>query len=272
VYLAAIRSFSHKGAGTHRVLQVATRDGRVVQFRCPGEGVSKRCGAWLEATCGQRLGLAEGSGSEELWLRGLWGARTGEMWMERLAEEIKWRKEEGGFVALWHKLCQTATASAGPGEASRGPRGHWSNSGAPRGSLADGMAALERDLERMGVQGHGAVTFFGRQMWEIKPVNRDYGMVHSYPQALAFPSSVSVAELVAAAPQRSRRRLPSLVWLHPVNKAPLVRSSQPMSGITSKVLNEDINLLRHIRGTLDSSQISIVDARTQLNAAANQVL
>lgn len=54
-------------------------------------------------------------------------------------------------------------------------------------------------------------------------------------QTLAFPSSITPAQLAAAAPQRSRGRLPALVWLHPTSKAPLVRSSQPMAGMTTKV-------------------------------------
>ena len=38
-----------------------------------------------------------------------------------------------------------------------------------------------------------------------------------------------------------------------------------------KVLSEDIFLLKQIRVTLDATKISIVDARSRLNAKANQV-
>lgn len=38
-----------------------------------------------------------------------------------------------------------------------------------------------------------------------------------------------------------------------------------------QVLSEDIHLLKQIRVTLDASKISIVDARSLLNAKANQV-
>lgn len=55
------------------------------------------------------------------------------------------------------------------------------------------------------------------------------------PQTLAFPSSITPAQLALAAPQRSRSRMPALVWLHPASKAPLCRSSQPMAGMTTKV-------------------------------------
>lgn len=40
---------------------------------------------------------------------------------------------------------------------------------------------------------------------------------------------------------------------------------------SDKVLSEDIHLLKQIRVTLDTSKISIVDARSLLNAKANQV-
>lgn len=56
-----------------------------------------------------------------------------------------------------------------------------------RGDLADGRGALERDLERMGVPkagGGGGASYaaFGRQMWEFKPVNKDYALSPTYPQ------------------------------------------------------------------------------------------
>ena len=57
-----------------------------------------------------------------------------------------------------------------------------------RGDAADGGGALERDLERVGVPGAGATgsgyASVGRQMWEFKPVNRDYAMTPTYPQVL----------------------------------------------------------------------------------------
>lgn len=60
-------------------------------------------------------------------------------------------------------------------------------SGVSRGDLADGCAALERDLERMGVPaagGGGGASYAatGRQMWEFKAVNKDYALSRTYPQ------------------------------------------------------------------------------------------
>ncbi|CAN0294161.1 unnamed protein product, partial [Hapterophycus canaliculatus] len=89
----------------------------------------------------------------------------------------------------------------------------------------------------MGVPAAGGASYaaFGRQMWEFKTVNKDYALSPTYPQMLALPSTITPAQLAMAAPQRSRSRIPALVWLHPVSKAPLCRSSQPMAGMTTKV-------------------------------------
>lgn len=62
-----------------------------------------------------------------------------------------------------------------------------SGSGESKGDLADGRAALERDLERVGVPaagGGGAASYAatGRQMWEFKAVNKDYALSRTYPQ------------------------------------------------------------------------------------------
>ncbi|CAN0090610.1 unnamed protein product, partial [Ectocarpus sp. 4 AP-2014] len=322
VYLAAVRNFSHRGLeGGDRLLSITTRDGRFVHFRMPAAASAARCGTWFDTEGPQQQrrrwrvgeGAQSSSGREELWKRGLWGAGTSELWMERLVDEIRWRKASGDFVALWHKLSETAanprataaatiaihsssssSSSAQPPSSSQAHHAAAtaSNNAAAaarltairaaaaaadaRGDLADGRGALERDLERMGVPkagGGGGASYaaFGRQMWEFKPVNKDYALSPTYPQALAFPSSITPAQLSAAAPQRSRSRVPALVWLHPASKAPLCRSSQPMAGMTTKVLSEDIHLLKQIRVTLDASKLSIVDARSLLNARANQV-
>lgn len=104
VYLAAVRNFSHRGLeGGDRLLSVTTRDGRFVHFRMPAAASAARCAAWFETECPQqqqqlrrRVGSggqapsssSRGSGREELWKRGLWGAGSSELWMERLVDEV----------------------------------------------------------------------------------------------------------------------------------------------------------------------------------------
>lgn len=109
VYLAAVRSFSHRGLeGGSRLLSVVARDGRSVHFRMPAAVSAARCGTWFEAEAARRrraqgagrgvaavvgsvagLGGTVGSGAEEIWLRGLWGAGSSEQWMERLVDEVR---------------------------------------------------------------------------------------------------------------------------------------------------------------------------------------
>lgn len=53
-----------------------------------------------------------------------------------------------------------------------------------RGDTADGWAALERDLERVGVQAAVTSSYvaYGRQNWEIKTINKGYNLVPTYPK------------------------------------------------------------------------------------------
>ena len=102
VYLAAVRNFSHRGLeGGDRLLSITTRDGRFVHFRMPASASAARCAAWFEAECpqqqqrrrrggvGGQASSSSGSGREELWKRGLWGAGSSELWMERLVDEVR---------------------------------------------------------------------------------------------------------------------------------------------------------------------------------------
>lgn len=101
VYLAAVRNFSHRGLeGGDRLLSITTRDGRFVHFRMPAAASAARCAAWFETECPQQQqrrrrggigGQPSGSGREELWKRGLWGAGSSELWMERLVDEVSLR-------------------------------------------------------------------------------------------------------------------------------------------------------------------------------------
>lgn len=62
-------------------------------------------------------------------------------------------------------------------------RGGGASVASARGDAADGWAALERDLERVGVPSNGSgYAGFGRQMWEFKRANKDYVLSPTYPQ------------------------------------------------------------------------------------------
>ena len=58
----------------------------------------------------------------------------------------------------------------------------------------------------------------------------------TYPEFFPVPSTylLSHADLVQAAQHRSRQRLPAVTWYHRLRGSVLVRSSQPMTGVTGK--------------------------------------
>ncbi len=109
--------------------------------------------------------------------------------------------------------------------------------------------------------------------WIVADVNTDYHLCETYPSVLCFPASFPRQSLVAAARHRSRSRLPTLTWIHPVTCAALCRSSQPRSGFTQSArLQEDVELLNAIRNTKagrHTTKLHIFDARPKINADAN---
>ncbi|CAM9326005.1 unnamed protein product [Phaeothamnion confervicola] len=124
---------------------------------------------------------------------------------------------------------------------------------------------VEMELKRFGAGVPGS-------RWRLSYANADYRLVPSYPRVLAFPAAAADDHLKPAAAHRSKRRLPTLTWLHWATGAPLVRSAQPMTGLSQRVLIEDIALLTKIRETAATTKkLSIIDARPLLNARANQI-
>lgn len=79
--------------------------------------------------------------------------------------------------------------------------------------------------------------------WRISTINQDYTFCDTYPALLAVPSSISDSTLKYAGPFRSRHRIPTLSYLHPVNGCTILRSSQPHSGITRKTNPQDEKLV-----------------------------
>lgn len=67
--------------------------------------------------------------------------------------------------------------------------------------------------------------------WRISKINTDYGFSPTYPALLVVPSSISDNTLNYAGRYRSRVRIPTLTYLHPVNNCSITRSSQPMAGL-----------------------------------------
>ncbi|KAK4455942.1 protein-tyrosine phosphatase-like protein [Podospora aff. communis PSN243] len=79
--------------------------------------------------------------------------------------------------------------------------------------------------------------------WRITSINKDYAFSPTYPAILAVPSKISDNTLKYAASFRSRARIPTLTYLHPVNNCTITRSSQPFVGLRMKRSIQDERLV-----------------------------
>ncbi|KAK4190452.1 protein-tyrosine phosphatase-like protein [Podospora australis] len=79
--------------------------------------------------------------------------------------------------------------------------------------------------------------------WRITNINKDYAFSSTYPAVLAVPSKISDNTLKYAANFRSRARIPTLTYLHPVNNCTITRSSQPFVGLRMKRSIQDERLV-----------------------------
>ncbi|KAG7314306.1 hypothetical protein KOW79_021609 [Hemibagrus wyckioides] len=110
------------------------------------------------------------------------------------------------------------------------------------------------------------------ESWRISKVNDRYELCDSYPATLVVPVTVTDDDLRRVASFRARGRIPVLSWLHPQSQAAVVRSGQPMSGVSGKRCRDDEKLLQAIMdANAQSHKLFIFDARPSSNAAANKM-
>lgn len=69
--------------------------------------------------------------------------------------------------------------------------------------------------------------------WRISNINKDYSFSPTYPSVLVVPNRISDSTLRYAGKHRTRYRVPTLSYLHPVNNCSITRSSQPRVGLTN---------------------------------------
>lgn len=79
--------------------------------------------------------------------------------------------------------------------------------------------------------------------WRITDINKDYAFSPTYPSVLVVPTSISDNVLKYAANHRSRARIPTLTYLHPVNNCAITRSSQPFVGLRGNRSIQDERLV-----------------------------
>lgn len=79
--------------------------------------------------------------------------------------------------------------------------------------------------------------------WRISTINQDYAFSPTYPALLAVPSKISDNVLKYAANFRSRARIPTLSYYHPVTNCTITRSSQPFVGLRNNRSIQDERLV-----------------------------
>uniref|UniRef100_A0A8C1GMM8 Myotubularin related protein 8 n=1 Tax=Cyprinus carpio TaxID=7962 RepID=A0A8C1GMM8_CYPCA len=120
---------------------------------------------------------------------------------------------------------------------------------------------VANDFSRMGLS---------NDFWEISHLNKNYEICSTYPSILGLPKNVSVATVTGSAKFRSRGRLPALSYFHKDTKAAICRCSQPLSGLTSRCVEDEQMLQAISEANPNCPFIYVVDTRPKLNAMANR--
>lgn len=174
-----------------------------------------------------------------------------QLWCSRVVDEIQWRIREDNIWILWFKYLKETCDKAYPVAESA-----W---------LKNARQAIEFETEyqRLRIQDSN---------WILSDLNRSYGLCSTYPQCVVVPGILTEMDVYECSTHRSRERIPSLVWLHPISKAPLCRSAQPMAGMSGSSNEADRKFCLAIKTSSPSGlALRIADARPRLNANANAI-
>uniref|UniRef100_A0A8B9RK39 Myotubularin related protein 8 n=1 Tax=Astyanax mexicanus TaxID=7994 RepID=A0A8B9RK39_ASTMX len=127
----------------------------------------------------------------------------------------------------------------------------------------DGWSLIDivTDFNRMGLP---------NELWDISHINSEYELCSTYPSVLGLPKSASVATVTGSAKFRSRGRLPALSYYHKDTKAAICRCSQPLSGLSSRCIEDEQMLQAISEANPNCPFIYVVDTRPKLNAMANR--
>jgi hypothetical protein len=127
---------------------------------------------------------------------------------------------------------------------------------------------VKQEYERMGISKSND--------WRFSYINQNFKFCDTYPKVLVVPQSVSDEELREVGEFRSKHRIPVASWLKydsRKNHVALLRSSQPLTGLTQKRSDKDETYLHTIYkiNTINSyDKLFIMDARPVVNALANR--
>lgn len=112
----------------------------------------------------------------------------------------------------------------------------------------------------------------GSGKWRYTEANRDYSLCPSYSQLIPIPESINDTVLMHASRYRVQNRFPLLANIYEGNA--LIRSGQPLSGLTQKRCVQDEKLIEAIKQhsnleNMNNKKMMIIDARPSTSALAN---
>ncbi|XP_028412790.1 myotubularin-related protein 8-like [Dendronephthya gigantea] len=106
--------------------------------------------------------------------------------------------------------------------------------------------------------------------WQASDLNEEFKLCDTYPRILFLPASASKETAIGSAMFRSRNRLPTLSYYHKTTKAAICRSSQPLSGLNARSLDDEQMVNAILKSNKNAKQLYIVDTRPKINAMANR--
>jgi hypothetical protein len=127
------------------------------------------------------------------------------VWCLRVTEYITWKIQENLLWLSFGRCLYETHREYFRGESFSNER--------EAGWMQSHSQVMRNEYRRIGVE---AAT----SGWAVTEANSFFTLCASYPQVLAFPSSLSLQEISLVANGRSMNRLPCLVWLHPYTKVP----------------------------------------------------
>jgi hypothetical protein len=286
-------------------IRITSRDSSTAEFVVRRKATSRRRKGLLqhgEQTDADMLTEAQKRLNYRSWRTGL---QTDELlpsvWCSRVVDEIGWRLREDVMWIKWARALRVTleTDMMPPAEleadneressrkrastmsmrssclSSIMPsvtwRQQWINETISYPSVLDDFHRLQVELENPGVSPQDSDDESTNKDWFISTLNVNYELCDTYPQYLVFPNSLSEDVIRRAATERSKERLPTLVWIHPINRVPLCRSAQPLAGL-AKLPEADKRLCLAIKAACPTGlPLRIADARPYINAQANAI-
>lgn len=107
-------------------------------------------------------------------------------------------------------------------------------------------------------------------IWQLTDINKDFAYSPTYPQYFCVPSQIKIDQLEGCFSFRSKGRIPVLSWKRPFSPACILRSSQPLVGISGSHSTGDEEYLQSVLGLNNlCKKLRIIDARGKNAANAN---